>query len=261
MLGMKVLAFFSLVIMPIHAFLSTLSTLKPSSLLLSMQARSISINDVLKNPQFPEKWPFRPQDFKRQDESNDGFFYSSPRLVYHIDDFAIESLTNYYKSKFFPGYSVLDICSSWVSHFPKDIQPSRAAGIGMNQAELMQNKQLTEYIARDLNVNPTFPYDNNSFDFVTCVVSVDYLIKPLEIFNEINRVLKPGGLAIISQSNRCFPTKAIDIWLHTNDLEHVFIIGSYFHYAGGFEKPESFDISPHPGRSDPMYIIQAKKSM
>ena len=36
-------------------------------------------------------------------------------------------------------------------------------------------------------------------------------------------------------SNRCFPTKAVDIWLRTNDLEHVFVVGSYFHYAGGFK--------------------------
>jgi len=41
------------------------------------------------------------------------------------------------------------------------------------------------------------------------VVSVDYLIRPLEIFKEVNRVLRPGGKFILSQSNRCFPTKAI----------------------------------------------------
>jgi len=69
------------------------------------------------------------------------------------------------------------------------------------------------------------------------------------------------AMAIISQSNRCFPTKAIDIWLKTNDLEHVFIIGSYFHYAQGFEPASALDISPNPGRSDPMYIIQGRKRL
>ena len=79
------------------------------------------------------------------------------------------------------------------------------------------------------------------------------------MFKEIRRVLRPGGKAIISQSNRCFPTKAINIWLKTNDLEHIFIIGSYFHYAEGFMPPEAFDISPNKLFGDPMFIIQGTK--
>ena len=138
--------------------------------------------------------------------------------------------------------------------------------MGMNKYELEQNKQLTEFVAKDLNVDPIFPFKDNSFDFVTCVVSVDYLTRPLEVFAEMRRVLKPGGKAIISQSNRCFPSKAINIWLNTNDFEHIFIIGAYFHYATGYKAPESFDISSNKGGSsifggggDPMYIIQAAK--
>ena len=42
---------------------------------------------------------------------------------------------------------------------------------------------------------------------VTNAVSVDYLSKPMEVFREMHRVLKPGGKAIMSFSNRCFPTK------------------------------------------------------
>jgi len=90
-------------------------------------------------------------------------------------------------------------------------------------------------------------------------VSVDYLVKPMEIFNEISRVLKPGGLAIMSFSNRCFATKVIKIWLNTSDLEHVFIVANYFHFTPGFDNPQAFDISPNPGVTDPMYIVQARK--
>ena len=49
------------------------------------------------------------------------------------------------------------------------------------------------------------------------------------------------------------------IWLQTSDLEHIFIAGSFFHYAGLFDPPECNDISPNPGRSDPLYIVKAKK--
>lgn len=222
-------------------------------------AGRIGASDVLRNPQWPEKWPFRPQDFSRQDETSDSFFYDQPRLVTHIDDYAIAALTKYYESNLKDGSAVLDICSSWISHFPATKKFSRAAGLGMNAQELARNRQLTEYVAKDLNIDPLFPYADNSFDHVTCVVSVDYLTRPLEVFSEIKRVLKPSGTAIISQSNRCFPSKAIDIWLRTNDMEHIFIIGSYFHYVGGFAPAEAFDISPNPGRSDPMYIVKASK--
>ena len=57
------------------------------------------------------------------------------------------------------------------------------------------------------------------------MVSVDYLIRPLEIFKEVNRVLRPGGKFILSQSNRCFPTKAIAMWLGMSDLQHCLVIG------------------------------------
>lgn len=223
----------------------------------ALSMAKIKIEDVLKTPQWPEKWPFYPEDFKRQDESEDEQFYEAPRLVFHIDDAAIGALTNYYRSSIRAGSDVLDICSSWVSHFPEDVKFGKTVGLGMNRDELARNKQLSDYVVQNLNVNPVFPFKENSFDVVTCVVSVDYLTRPLEVFSEISRVLRPGGTAIISQSNRCFPTKAINIWLNTNDIQHVFIIGAYFHYSGGFKPADSIDISPNPGFSDPMFIIRA----
>jgi ubiquinone/menaquinone biosynthesis C-methylase UbiE len=56
---------------------------------------------------------------------------------------------------------------------------------------------LTEYVVQDLNTNPVLPFQDNTFDVITNVVSVDYLTKPLEVFREMNRVLKPGGLAVM----------------------------------------------------------------
>jgi SAM-dependent methyltransferase len=166
---------------------------------------------VLERPQFPDQWPYSEQDFARMDESNDAVFYDSPRLVYHIDDAAVAALTKYYAENLKEGENVLDICSSWVSHYPKDFKGGKVVGLGMNEYELSQNGQLTEYVVKDLNADPALPFDDASFDKVTCVVSVDYLNKPLEIFKEIARVLRPGGECIISMSNRCFPTKAFQV--------------------------------------------------
>ena len=48
---------------------------------------------VLEVPKWPEKWPFRAEDFLRYDESDDTAFYSMPRFVYHIDEGAVSALT------------------------------------------------------------------------------------------------------------------------------------------------------------------------
>ncbi|CAE7318269.1 bioC [Symbiodinium natans] len=140
-----------------------------------------------------------------------------PRFVTHIDEDAIEAIRNFYDVQFAQApqgeYSVLDICSSWISHYPEKLKAKRVAITGMVEQELAANKQATEFAVADLNKMPKLPYGDSEFDFVTNVVSVDYLIKPRDVFAEMHRVLKPGGVAIMSFSNRCFFTKAINMWV------------------------------------------------
>ncbi len=168
---------------------------------LAMTVKSMA-EKVLENPKWPPAWPYTENDFKRMDESNDSVFYDSPRLCYHIDDAAVSALTSYYAKNFKDGEDVLDICSSWVSHYPKEWKGGNVVGLGMNEYELSQNQQLSSYVVKDLNEEPVLPFDDASFDKITCVVSVDYLNKPLEVFKEIGRVLRPGGECLISMSNR-----------------------------------------------------------
>ncbi|XP_042492398.1 uncharacterized protein LOC122071968 [Macadamia integrifolia] len=234
-----------------------------SLLASARQPNAYSVEQVLKNVEWPEQFPFKEEDFQRFDESPDSLFYETPRFVTHIDDPAIAALTKFYSKVFppsnTPGVCLLDLCSSWVSHFPAGYKQERIVGMGMNEEELKRNPVLTEYVVQDLNISPKLPFEDNSFNVITNVVSVDYLTKPIDIFKEMCRVLKPGGLAIMSFSNRCFFTKAISIWTSTGDTDHVLLVGSYFHYAGGFEPPQAVDISPNPGRSDPMYIVYSRK--
>ncbi|CAK9016365.1 unnamed protein product [Durusdinium trenchii] len=225
------------------------------------------VSEVLKEPKWPEKWPYTAADFRRQDESDDQGFYNAPRFVTHIDNDAIESIRNLYALQFAEApqgeYSVLDICSSWISHYPEDLKAKRVAITGMVEEELGANKQATEYKVADLNKNPKLPYDDNQFDFVTNVVSVDYLVRPTEVFQEMHRVLKPGGVAIMSFSNRCFFTKAIAMWVAdmSDGPGHCQIVGNYFHFnpAGGWKDITSLDISKTP-QSNPMWVVTAVKA-
>ncbi|CAM6090008.1 unnamed protein product [Calypogeia fissa] len=224
----------------------------------------VSVGEVLKTVEWPAEFPFKSADFQRYDESADTIFYDNPRFVTHIDNYAIKALSEYYASVFppanTPGVAILDLCSSWISHYPKNYKQEKIVGLGLNDAELKKNEVLTDYIVQDLNVDPKLPFEDNSFDVITNAVSVDYLTKPVDIFKEMHRVLKPGGLAAMSFSNRCFFTKAISVWTSTDDADHVWIVGSYFHYSGGYEPPQALDISPNPGRSDPMYVVYSRKT-
>ena len=161
--------------------------------------------------QWPPEPPFSKDDFSRMDETDDSSFYGVPRFVYHIDEGAVAALTQYYRRTIKPDSEILDICSSWVSHYPLEFKRTmrRISATGMNALELRANNQLSDFTPKNLNRDPTLPYEDASFDIVTCVVSIDYLISPITVLKEALRVLRPGGRVILSQSNRCFPTKAM----------------------------------------------------
>ena len=229
------------------------------------------IGAALRDTKWPADFPFPPSSFERFDESQDTLFYDQPRFVTHIDDGAIGALTQWYAENLPPsdsGAAVLDLCSSWISHFPAGYSNPMVVGLGMNADELARNRALTGYDVVDLNASPKLPYPDETFDAVVNAVSVDYLTRPLEVFAEIARVLKPGGLAAMSFSNRYFPTKVISLWTQTADLDHCVIAASYFVYTpadsvpgSAFTPPEARNITAKRGRGahDPMYVVYARK--
>jgi SAM-dependent methyltransferase len=222
------------------------------------------LTKALFSAEWPAAWPYTAQDFKRMDEEADTAFYRFPKLVYHIDEGAVAALTRYYDAAVPAGAEVLDICSSWLSHYPRDFpqRMKRLVGTGISATELACNDQLSSFQQADLNVKPVLPFADSSFDVVTCVVSFDYLTKPKEVLREVARVLRPGGRLILSQSNRCFYTKAVSVWTaDMSDAAHLRVLGTYIHFEKDMSEPRAFDISPQgPGTNDPMYIVEATRA-
>lgn len=50
--------------------------------------------------------------------ASDRGFYSAPRLVTHVDDQFLSTLTSLYRERIADDAEVLDLMSSWVSHLP-----------------------------------------------------------------------------------------------------------------------------------------------
>jgi SAM-dependent methyltransferase len=207
---------------------------------------------------------FPPGFFDRTDDEIDDRFYGVPRLVTHIDDDAIAAVGRVYGALGLDGAApgtrhVLDLMSSWISHFRTP--PAELTVLGMNADELARNEAATARVVHDLNADPTLPFADATFDGAVCCVSVDYLVRPLEVFDEVARVLRPGAPFVCTFSNRCFPTKAIHGWLAADDRSHVGIVAQYFRLAVGFDEPVYARATPDGHRGDPLYAVWAQRAV
>ena len=202
--------------------------------------------------------PFPPEFFQRADESDDDQFYREPRFVTHIDDATIAAITDLYREMLAAGGTVLDLMSSWISHLPRDVDYGRVAGLGMNLEELAGNPQLDDFVVHDLNREPTLPYAEEEFDAVVNAVSVQYLTRPVEVFDAVRRVLKPGGLYAVMISHRMFPTKAVAAWQSISSEERVRLVAAYFNLSTGWDEPRIVDRSP--AGADPLWCVFATRS-
>lgn len=209
---------------------------------------------------------FTDDPFARADAGDDALFYEKPRLVNHIDDQADAIISALYGRLLKPGARVLDLMSSWNSHLPESLELARVTGLGLNREELAQNPRLNDYVVQDLNQNTVLPFPDGSFEAVICTVSVEYLVHPGEIFREVSRVLKPGGLFIHTFSNRWFPPKVIKVWTEVMEWERPGVVLEYFLRFGaydylqtfsarGWPRPVSDRYFPQVPLSDPVYAV------
>jgi SAM-dependent methyltransferase len=196
--------------------------------------------------------------FDRTDPTEDADFYLPPRFVTHIDDAAIAAVGDLYAELGLSSH-VLDLMGSWVSHFRES--PGRLTVLGMNAAELAANPQATATVVHDLNGDPRLPFADASFDGAVCCVSVDYLVRPVSVFREVARTLRPNAPFALTFSNRCFPTKAIRGWLLSSDEQHCEIVDHYFRLAGQFDDPIIQRRTPLDHRGDPLFAVWARRSV
>ena len=193
-----------------------------------------------------------PRAFTKADATPDMEFYTTPRLVAHIDDGAIAAVTQLYRETLPAGGEVLDLMGSWISHLPPEMQFGHVTGHGMNATELDANPRLDDWFIQDFNADPVLPLDAGAFDAACLCVSVQYLQQPVGVFREVRRVLRPGAPFVVTFSNRCFPTKAVAIWQALDGPEQQQLVALYMTRAG-FAQIDTGEMLPDHG--DPLWAV------
>ncbi|WP_299410017.1 methyltransferase domain-containing protein [Acaryochloris sp. IP29b_bin.148] len=209
----------------------------------------------------------QPHQRTKLDNADDTLFYDYPRFVTHVDAGFIQKLSEVYREYLQPGFCILDLMSSWVSHLPEEIQFETVIGHGMNAEELARNPRLDEFFIQNLNQELQLPQCDRTFDAVLIAVSVQYLQYPEAIFSEIHRVLKPDGVVIVSFSNRMFYQKAIQVWREGTDNQHLQLVQSYMRAADLSDPQVIAKPAPSPsflswmglGGGDPFFAVVAQR--
>ncbi|SMC20242.1 Methyltransferase domain-containing protein [Desulfacinum hydrothermale DSM 13146] len=216
-------------------------------------------------------WVYGPDAFTREDDSDDAVFYERDRFVSHLDRTALDTVERIVGSLVVEQAPIiLDLMAGWDSHLPEGIRPGKVVGLGLNENELRSNTALDEYVIHDLNRDPRLPFADGTFDVVVNTVSVDYLTRPFDVFRDVGRILKPGGLFLVVFSNRMFQQKAVKVWKEASEEERVIIVEDYFRsvpafgetqvaISKGLPRPQD-DKYAHLGLpSDPIYAVWAEK--
>lgn len=195
-----------------------------------------------------------PRERQKVDTRPDDTFYAQPRYVTHVDEAFCQRLTELYAEYLADGDAVFDAMSSHVSHLPP-LEYSRVVGHGMNADELAANDHLDEWFVQNFNDERTLPLETDAFDAVLCAVSAQYLQYPGEVFAEFARALAPGGVLVVSFSNRMFPTKAVHAWREATMDGRAELVCRYIESTGAFEEPRV--VREQPG-DDPFYAVVAR---
>ena len=191
--------------------------------------------------------------FARKDSRPDREFYSSPRFVYHLDPCARAIVRDIHDRFLHEGGPILDLMASWDSHLDGNFSSSPLTVLGMNREELKANPLAADHVVQDINEGPVLPFQDESFASIVCTSSVEYMTRPYEIFAEAARVLKPGGVCVMTFSNRWFPPKVVSIWEELYEFERLGLVIEYFLRTGSFGEIVSVSYRGRPRPQEDKY--------
>ncbi|MFP5387386.1 MAG: bifunctional 2-polyprenyl-6-hydroxyphenol methylase/3-demethylubiquinol 3-O-methyltransferase UbiG [Bacteriovoracia bacterium] len=124
------------------------------------------------------------------------------------------------------GQKVLDVgCGGGFTCEFMAKRGARVSGIDLSAASIETAREH----ARESGLNITYqkgegeniPFEDSSFDIVTCVDVLEHVPDLTKVLSEIHRVLRPGGTFLFDTINKTFKSKLIMIWLLENISKEI----------------------------------------
>lgn len=197
-----------------------------------------------------------PEFFRRDDERPDPLAYAEPRFGTHLSAAASAAAESRYRELLPSGAHLLDLMAGFVSHLPNGYR--RVTGLGLNTDELEANPRLDDHLVLDLNSPVFLPFFDDTLGGAVCTEGVQYLVRPLEVFAEVARSLKPNAPFVVAFSNTMLESKAVLAWRAADEAARLRLVRSYFEATPGFGRTYSDHHEPIEG--DPLYIVWALKA-
>ena len=156
------------------------------------------------------------------------------------------------------GDRVLDVaCGGGYLLMEAERAGLEAHGIDIAQAALDRAKTFAPKSTLVRGDAEALPYDDASFDIVTCLGSLEHFLDPPKALEEMRRVLRPAGRAVIVVPNQWFAYDVARGWIegkglwHGQESERYFSIGEARDLIGA-----SFAVAHEEGWSPPRALAQ-----
>lgn len=136
----------------------------------------------------------------------------------------------------------------------------RTSGIDIAESAIRRAREFAPGSALRQGDAESLPYDDASFEIVTCLGSLEHFLRPAVALEEMRRVLAPGGRTVVVVPNQWFAYDVARGWLegvglsHGQESERYFSIGEARDLVG-----RSFWIRHVEGWSPPVRLAQTTR--
>lgn len=172
-----------------------------------------------------------------EDNSPAVIFHAQPRLVTHLDSAEAQAVAAIYGERLPQNGLLLEIGASWKTLLPPRFVKQSLVGVGANEQEMQGNGRIDHALVQDLSRDARLPFPDAFFDGAFCTNAVGYLTRPLEVFAEVRRILKPGAPFVVAWGRRGFDSRMVRLWHDADDERRMAIVRAYFERSTGETMP------------------------